>query len=62
VKFDDVSVLVGGIYKSTGNMSPFDSLRGVKNRPEYQALETQRFLRRRTEAAQFHLMQQVLKN
>jgi 2-hydroxychromene-2-carboxylate isomerase len=62
VKFDYVSVLLGGIYKSTGNMSPFDSLRGVKNRPEYQALETQRFLRRRTEAAQFHLMQQVLKN
>jgi 2-hydroxychromene-2-carboxylate isomerase len=62
VKFDYVSVLVGGIYKSTGNMSPFDSLRGVKNRPEYQALETPRFLRRRKEAAQFHLMQQVLKN
>jgi 2-hydroxychromene-2-carboxylate isomerase len=27
-------------------MSPSDSLRGIKNKPEYQALETQRFLRR----------------
>jgi 2-hydroxychromene-2-carboxylate isomerase len=27
-------------------MSPFDSLRGIKNKPEYQALETQRFIRR----------------
>ena len=42
VKFDYVPVLLGGIYKATGNMSPFDSLRGIKNKPEYQALETQR--------------------
>jgi 2-hydroxychromene-2-carboxylate isomerase len=27
-------------------MSPADSLRGIKNKPEYNALETQRFLRR----------------
>ena len=27
-------------------MSPSDSLRGIKNKPEYQALETQRFIRR----------------
>jgi 2-hydroxychromene-2-carboxylate isomerase len=46
VKFDYVPVLLGGIYKATGNMSPSDSLRGIKNKPEYQALETQRFLRR----------------
>ena len=46
VKFDYVPVLLGGIYKATGNMSPFDSLRGIKNKPEYQALETQRFIRR----------------
>ena len=47
VKFDYVPVLLGGVYKATGNMSPFDSLRGIKNKPEYNALETQRFLRRR---------------
>ncbi len=46
VKFEYVPVLLGGIYKATGNMSPSDSLRGIKNKPEYQALETQRFLRR----------------
>ncbi len=46
VKFEYVPVLLGGIYKATGNMSPADSLRGIKNKPEYQALETERFLRR----------------
>jgi 2-hydroxychromene-2-carboxylate isomerase len=45
-KFEYVPVLLGGIYKLTGNMSPFDSLRGIKNKPEYQALETERFIRR----------------
>jgi 2-hydroxychromene-2-carboxylate isomerase len=48
VKFDYVPVLLGGIFKATNNMSPFESLRGIKNKPEYQALETQRFLRRHT--------------
>jgi 2-hydroxychromene-2-carboxylate isomerase len=46
VKFDYVPVLLGGVYKATGNMSPFDSLRGISNKPEYNALETQRFLQR----------------
>src|SRR6476646_2084242 len=46
VKFDYVPVLLGGVYKATGNMSPAESLRGIKNKPEYNALETERFLRR----------------
>jgi 2-hydroxychromene-2-carboxylate isomerase len=46
IKFNYVPVLLGVIFKATGNMSPFDSLRGIKNKPEYQALETQRFIRR----------------
>jgi 2-hydroxychromene-2-carboxylate isomerase len=46
VKFNYVPVLLGGIYKATGNLSPADSLRGIKNKPEYMALETQRFIRR----------------
>ena len=46
VKFEYVPVLLGGVYKATGNMSPAESLRGIKNKPEYNALETQRFLRR----------------
>jgi len=53
VKFEYVPVLLGGIFKATGNMSPFDSLRGIKNKPEYQALETQRFIRRHG-ATRFH--------
>ncbi|WP_454630084.1 DsbA family protein [Bradyrhizobium cenepequi] len=46
VRFDYVPVLLGGIFKATGNMSPADSLRGIKNKPEYMALETERFIRR----------------
>jgi 2-hydroxychromene-2-carboxylate isomerase len=46
VKFDYVPVLLGGIYKATGNVSPAESLRGIKNKSEYQALETKRFIRR----------------
>jgi 2-hydroxychromene-2-carboxylate isomerase len=46
VKFDYVPVLLGGIYKATGNRSPAESLRGIKNKPQYMALETQRFIQR----------------
>jgi 2-hydroxychromene-2-carboxylate isomerase len=46
VKFDYVPVLLGGVYKATGNLSPAESLRGIRNKPEYNALETERFLRR----------------
>src|SRR5271167_3750112 len=46
VKFEYVPVLLGGVYKATGNLSPAESLRGVKNKPEYNAIETERFLRR----------------
>src|SRR5271170_7531487 len=46
VEFDYIPVLLGGVYKATGNMAPAESLRGIKNKPEYNALETQRFLRR----------------
>ena len=46
VKFEYVPVLLGGIYKATNNLSPAESLHGIKNKPEYQALETQRFIRR----------------
>ena len=46
VKFDYVPVLLGGVFKATGNKSPFETLRGIKNKPEYAALELRRFLRR----------------
>jgi 2-hydroxychromene-2-carboxylate isomerase len=46
VKFEYVPILLGGIFKATNNKSPFESLRGIKNKPEYNALETERFLKR----------------
>jgi 2-hydroxychromene-2-carboxylate isomerase len=39
-----VPVLLGGVFKATNNVSPAVSLRGIKNKGEYQMLETQRFL------------------
>jgi 2-hydroxychromene-2-carboxylate isomerase len=45
-RFEYVPVLLGGIFKLTGNRSPAEYLQGVKNKPEYAELETQRFLRR----------------
>ena len=46
VPFDYVPVLLGGVLKATGNVSPAVSLRGIKNKGEYTELETQRFLKR----------------
>ena len=46
VKFEYVPVLLGGIFKATNNRSPAETLAGVKNKPEFQKLETERFVRR----------------
>ena len=46
VKFEYVPILLGGIFKATNNRSPAETLAGVKNKPEFQALETERFVRR----------------
>jgi 2-hydroxychromene-2-carboxylate isomerase/mannose-6-phosphate isomerase-like protein (cupin superfamily) len=46
VKFEYVPVLLGGVYKLTGNRSPAESLKGIRNKPEYERLETARFLKR----------------
>jgi 2-hydroxychromene-2-carboxylate isomerase len=45
-RFEYVPVLLGGVFKLTNNRSPAESLKGVRNKPEYERLETQRFLRR----------------
>ena len=45
-RFEYVPVLLGGVFKLTNNRSPAESLAGIKNKPEYQRLETQRFLKR----------------
>src|SRR3954467_15917701 len=46
VKFEYVPILLGGIFKSTNNKSPAETLAGVKNKPEFQAVETARFVKR----------------
>jgi 2-hydroxychromene-2-carboxylate isomerase len=45
-RFTYVPVLLGGVFKATGNRSPAEALQGVRNKPEYEQLETQRFIRR----------------
>jgi 2-hydroxychromene-2-carboxylate isomerase len=44
--FDYVPVLLGGVFKLTNNRSPAESLMGIRNKPEYQRLETERFVKR----------------
>ena len=46
VKFEYVPVLLGGIFKATNNKSPAETFAGVKNKREFHALETERFLKR----------------
>lgn len=43
-RFEYVPILLGGVFKATGNVSPAVSLQGIKNKPEYQGIETRRFL------------------
>jgi 2-hydroxychromene-2-carboxylate isomerase len=46
VKFEYVPILLGGIFKATNNRSPAESLAGIKNKREFQTLETERFVKR----------------
>ena len=46
VTFDYVPVLLGGVFKLTNNRSPAESLAGIRNKPEYARLETERFIKR----------------
>jgi 2-hydroxychromene-2-carboxylate isomerase len=41
-----VPVLLGGVFKLTGNRSPAEAFAGVKNKLEYQRLETACFVKR----------------
>lgn len=45
-RFDYVPVLLGGVFKLTGNRSPAEAFAGIRNKPEYAQLETERFLKR----------------
>jgi 2-hydroxychromene-2-carboxylate isomerase len=44
--FEYVPALLGGIFKMTGNQSPATAFAGIRNKPEYERLETQRFIAR----------------
>lgn len=46
VSFDYVPVLLGGIFKATGNRSPVEAYAGIRNKQEHAQRETERFLRR----------------
>ena len=41
--FEYIPILLGGIFKATNNKSPMEQFAGVKNKNEYNALETTRF-------------------
>jgi len=45
IEFEHVPVLLGGVFKATNNVSPAVSLQGIRNKPEYQRIETERFCR-----------------
>jgi 2-hydroxychromene-2-carboxylate isomerase len=46
IKFTYVPVLLGGVFKLTNNRSPAERNLGVKNKPEYERLEMDRFVKR----------------
>src|SRR6267378_3968051 len=45
-RFEYVPILLGGIFKATNNKSPAETLAGVKNKREFHAIETERFIKR----------------
>ena len=45
-QFSYVPILLGGLFKLTGNQSPATAFAGIRNKPEYQRLEMQRFIAR----------------
>lgn len=45
IAFEYVPVLLGGVFKATNNVSPAVSLQGIRNKPDYQRIETERFCR-----------------
>src|SRR5262245_49982660 len=52
--FEYVPILLGGIFKLTNNRSPAQSLAGIRNKPEYERLEMERFIRRHAIAFRFN--------
>ena len=46
VRFDYVPVILGGVFKMTGNQSPATAFAGIKNKPDYDRIEMRRFIAR----------------
>src|SRR3954451_10000012 len=46
VKFEYVPILLGGVFKATNNRSPGEAFAGIRNKLDYERLETTRFVRR----------------
>mgnify|MGYP000990313019 CR=1 FL=1 len=46
IRFTYVPVLLGGIFKATGNQSPMNAFAHIKNKPAYDRLEMHRFIKR----------------
>ena len=46
VPFKYVPVLLGGVFKMTGNQSPMQQFKNIKNKNEYGRLEMQRFIQK----------------
>lgn len=46
VPFTYVPVLLGGIFKLTGNQSPATAFAGIRNKPAYDQIEMRRFIAR----------------
>ena len=44
IEFEYVPILLGGVFKLTNNASPAETLSGIRNKVEYQEIETVRFL------------------
>jgi 2-hydroxychromene-2-carboxylate isomerase len=45
-KFETVPVLLGGIFKATGNQSPMQAFGHIKGKLAYEGLETRRFVKK----------------
>ncbi|MCA3183356.1 MULTISPECIES: 2-hydroxychromene-2-carboxylate isomerase [unclassified Cupriavidus] len=46
VTFEYIPILLGGLFRLTGNRSPAEAFAGIKNKQDFARLETQRFIDR----------------
>ena len=46
IEFEYVPILLGGVFKLTYNASPAETLSGIRNKVEYQEIETRRFIKK----------------